>query len=386
MRSWPSNRFGAVQGAVIVALLLIPARRPARAQTPGQVTVERYVSAIDDSEQPYSVYVPNGYSPALPHPVAFHMHGYGGRMSTSVSSFQAQRAVDPKEIVYVTNRLRYGGAYWMRITDFTTRETWARVAGSITGNTVAVTATNVRAMTVSLTAGLATNTPLTLSNGVTVNGRSYTGADVGYAFVYPRPDAPSRTMIVFNGYLSSLPRIASWSAFNTGKDFELLPFGWADYVVYDKTVQPSGAVNAGSEFLYLPEAYLEAGFFDADWGLDTNPPRTTLEFDGPPASQAGTYLGGGHVTLQANDNPGGTGVAFTEYRLDGGPWETYAGPFPLDAPGVCMGLRQRGKGTYPLCATTAWPAGDSSQSRSTAAGVPASRSARVTTKTSVTYG
>ncbi|MCX7806099.1 MAG: S9 family peptidase [Planctomycetota bacterium] len=183
----------------------------------------------------------------------------------------------------------------------------------------------------SLTAALASSAgPIRLAGGgIEVGGRSYFDPNIGYAFIYPRPDAPSRSMVVFNGYFGSLPEIISWGAFNVGKDWEQLPFQLPDYVVYDKTLPRTGVVVPTSEFDYLPECYLEAGFFDADWGLDTIPPRTSFSFDGVPDSEPGVYLYGGRVRLEANDNPGGTGVSHIEYRLNGGPWRTYSGPFWL---------------------------------------------------------
>ncbi len=652
----------------------------AAAATPGAVNIERYVSEIDGSEQPYSVYVPDPYDPSRPHPAVFHLHGYGGRLFSSISTFQKQwadargwlivgpdgrgsqnydhigeddflrvledlrkkynvdadrlylvgvsmgghgcyriafrypdlfaasapvagwtdyrefyphwyeqayqpklpdyvdptrlpllieasslyqaensryvrlriayglqdtvnppinairviealktlgytnyvevakpgghgagydleeiypffdgkaRIKNPKDVAYATNRLRHAGAYWIRIKDLTAREAFARVSGSIgPGNEISISASNVRGFSISLNDSLVdmaspvrilvngtaayegpaspeislyavydamfrlvgytalppppvaphkngimegpineallsrflvvygasgspeetsanlrdarlfaaqwngwtilrwgmeyvppdrvddwfvppypfavgaymndsvivapisdieaaamdtsgynlilfgneTNNSLIASlassvgpirlagGGIEVGGRSYLGPNIGYAFIYPRPDAPSRSMVVFNGYFGSLPEIISWGAFNAGKDWEQFPFQLPDYVIYDRTLPRTGVVVPTSEFDYLPECYIEAGFFDADWGLDTTPPRTSFSFDGVPDSEPGVYLYGGRIRLEANDNPGGTGVSYVEYRLDGGPWRAYSGP------------------------------------------------------------
>jgi hypothetical protein len=51
-----------------------------------------YTSGIDGSLQPYGVWIPSPYNPNVPHPVVLHLHGYGGRASTSFSSFQTSWA------------------------------------------------------------------------------------------------------------------------------------------------------------------------------------------------------------------------------------------------------------------------------------------------------
>jgi hypothetical protein len=59
---------------------------------------------------------------------------------------------------------------------------------------------------------------------------------------------------------------------------------------------------------------------------DTTAPTTTAEAE-PQAD------GSAKVTLSAADEEGGSGVARTEYRLDGGDWTAYAEPFTVTAPG-----------------------------------------------------
>jgi hypothetical protein len=52
-----------------------------------------------------------------------------------------------------------------------------------------------------------------------------------------------------------------------------------------------------------------------------------------PNGQDGWYVGPVTVTLSATDNPGGSGVDRTEYRIDGGDWTTYSGPFAVGSDG-----------------------------------------------------
>ena len=51
---------------------------PAAAVTTGFSKLS-YVSTIDGSTQPYSVYIPLAYDPGNPHPVVIQMHGFGWR-------------------------------------------------------------------------------------------------------------------------------------------------------------------------------------------------------------------------------------------------------------------------------------------------------------------
>jgi hypothetical protein len=65
--------------------------------------------------------------------------------------------------------------------------------------------------------------------------------------------------------------------------------------------------------------------------IDGTAPITTLIINGTPGS-AGWYKTGVSVRFYASDpNPAPTGVAVTEYRLNGGDWQTFTSEFPLGA-------------------------------------------------------
>ncbi|MHB8606351.1 MAG: CRTAC1 family protein [Thermoplasmatota archaeon] len=66
---------------------------------------------------------------------------------------------------------------------------------------------------------------------------------------------------------------------------------------------------------------------DAKIATDTLAPRTTISFD--LAENAGWFTASPTVTLTSVDRAAGTpsGVATTEYRVDGGAWQNYTGPF-----------------------------------------------------------
>jgi hypothetical protein len=61
--------------------------------------------------------------------------------------------------------------------------------------------------------------------------------------------------------------------------------------------------------------------------IDTVPPTTSASLAGT-LGQNGWYVSSVTVTLTAVDT-GGSGVAYTEYRLGGGPWTPYAAPFAV---------------------------------------------------------
>ena len=65
--------------------------------------------------------------------------------------------------------------------------------------------------------------------------------------------------------------------------------------------------------------------------VDTAAPTTTLRIGG--AAPVGTYGQPAVVSLAGADG-GGSGVAGTEYRLDGGAWTAYAAPFTVTALGL----------------------------------------------------
>jgi hypothetical protein len=69
--------------------------------------------------------------------------------------------------------------------------------------------------------------------------------------------------------------------------------------------------------------------------LDNLAPTTTeSQMPATPDGQNGWYVGPVKVTLTAADDAGGSGVASTSYRIDGGPWQTYTAPITITADGT----------------------------------------------------
>ena len=59
---------------------------------------------------------------------------------------------------------------------------------------------------------------------------------------------------------------------------------------------------------------------------DTTAPTTTASLSPASPGPGGTYTVAPTLTLTAQDNEGGSGVDYTEYRVNGGAWTTYSNP------------------------------------------------------------
>jgi len=148
--------------------------------------------------------------------------------------------------------------------------------------------------------------------------------------VAPNPLHPDRYVVIARGYLHSDIDPKKYGVGRVGKDIEALPFYWPDYVVYDQSRRPSDTVQA--PLRYLPESWLDAGFFDDHWRLDTQPPHTTVHLDGPQDSE-GRFIGAVKVSFVARDAPGGFGLDHVEWRIGHRPFRRYTKPFEIQGPG-----------------------------------------------------
>jgi poly(3-hydroxybutyrate) depolymerase len=177
--------------------------------------------------------------------------------------------------------------------------------------------------------------PAADGNGVTVGGRVYAGPTVGWMFLTPRPAASGRLALVCKGFLSSLPELVSWGAGNASKDVEQMPWLYPDYVVFDSALPLGGTGADDSTYRYLPEGFLEAGFFTANWTLDEAPPTVRAVISGPPDPlDPGAFAGPAVLTLTAVDGAGESGVDRIEWRFGAtADWRTYLGPILIVAQG-----------------------------------------------------
>jgi len=70
-------------------------------------------------------------------------------------------------------------------------------------------------------------------------------------------------------------------------------------------------------------------FAGEDCGPDETPPTTTAQLNPAAPGPGGTYNGPVGVSLAAEDNIRGSGLASTEYRVDGGEFQPYTAPFTV---------------------------------------------------------
>jgi hypothetical protein len=114
----------------------------------------------------------------------------------------------------------------------------------------------------------------------------------------------------------------------TGHGDYALEIQLAGVVDQAELTEHSGTITLGQEVLYTTTV---------DTGADIIPPTTTLALTPAiPDGLEGWYVSPVEVTLTAEDDPGGTGVAATEFRLFGGDWQPYTDPFTLTDDGVIL--------------------------------------------------
>lgn len=176
--------------------------------------------------------------------------------------------------------------------------------------------------------------PLSLQNGggvrVQCGARRYGGDYVNYLFIAPNPLAPDHYVVLARGYLSSRIDPKRYGARKAGKDLEALPFYWPDYVIWDARRQAGPTVQR--PFRYLPDTFLEAGYFAVDWQPVHRVYRPRLRVQGG-MFEDGVYTGPLQVVAETWAAPGGFGVSAVEYRLNDGPWQTYRDPVRLQGRG-----------------------------------------------------
>ena len=106
------------------------------------------------------------------------------------------------------------------------------------------------------------------NNGVIIGTQQFFGNQYGAYFVYPNPRNPQKYLVVNHGSirvpaLTQQTWISDPSAY--AKDLEALPWYWPDYVIFNTQVTPR--VTAQVKLAYLPDAFVKAGYFDANWQL-----------------------------------------------------------------------------------------------------------------------
>ena len=108
---------------------------------------------------------------------------------------------------------------------------------------------------------------------------------------------------------------ATWTTYTT-------PVTFSDpgtYAVAYRATDVAGNVASGELSVFVPTP-------------DTTAPTTTLTI--PAANAAGWYTTRPSFTLAATDGAGGSGVASTEYRIDGGAWTPYTAAVSVTGEGT----------------------------------------------------
>jgi hypothetical protein len=91
---------------------------------------------------------------------------------------------------------------------------------------------------------------------IVAGAEEYRGGNYGLYMVFPNPLNPCKYVVISHGTI-----MGSYE-----KELEALPWYWPDYVVFNTSITPSNTVQP--PLVYLPDAWVEAGFFDRCWRLD----------------------------------------------------------------------------------------------------------------------
>ncbi|MGQ9586961.1 MAG: OmpL47-type beta-barrel domain-containing protein [Thermoplasmata archaeon] len=102
---------------------------------------------------------------------------------------------------------------------------------------------------------------------------------------------------------------------------------------YSSPFVVSGEGSHVVEFLSKDVAGRNETLASISFSIETVAPTTTCALDGTMGSD-GWYVSSVTVTLTATDDPGGSGVAQTMYRIGTGAWQTYTAPFSVSAQGT----------------------------------------------------
>ena len=151
--------------------------------------------------------------------------------------------------------------------------------------------------------------PIQVSDtGISVGTTQYLGTQYGCYFIYPNPLNPVHYVVISH---LSIPGAIP-------KDLEALPWYWPDYVVFDTTRQPGADIQ--NEFAYLPDTFVDTGYFDANWRLNVGQAQPDLLI----RTEAQNDFVGEHIynsldnqTVEQTVTPRETAVYYVEVRNDG---------------------------------------------------------------------
>jgi predicted esterase len=95
---------------------------------------------------------------------------------------------------------------------------------------------------------------------IVAGAMEYQGSNYGLYMVFPNPLNPDKYVVISHGTIQG----------SFDEMVVVLAWYWPDYVVFrtDVIPRPAGTIPTGKQVRYLPDAWVEAGFFDQYWRLD----------------------------------------------------------------------------------------------------------------------
>ncbi|HEY3379195.1 MAG TPA: prolyl oligopeptidase family serine peptidase [Armatimonadota bacterium] len=136
-----------------------------------------------------------------------------------------------------------------------------------------------------------------MTGKILVGTRQYVGNNYGAYFIAPNPLNHAKYVVISHKIIPG----------SREKDLEALPWYWPDYVIFD-TTKPAGACIQSS-LAYLPDTFVDAGYFTRDWTLPGSAPALSgVECRLSPEAPV---LVGQHVQLTATPHGG----VLPEYRI-----------------------------------------------------------------------
>lgn len=151
--------------------------------------------------------------------------------------------------------------------------------------------------------------PIVVStDGIGIGTRYYAGSNYGAYFVYPSPYAPYRYLVISHNTIPG----------SNEKDLEALPWYWPDYVIFD-SARPAGICIQNS-LAYLPDTFVEAGYFDDTWTLRR--PDLLIGLDTVSPSGDDVYDDRGVQALSVRTDASGTATWYCIVQNDGDATDT----------------------------------------------------------------
>jgi probable HAF family extracellular repeat protein len=189
-------------------------------------------------------------------------------------------------------------------------------------------------------AGIQRNTPgyLTAAYGINDAGQIVAASGSGAVLLTPNDSTPPVTTASLSGtpggdgwFLGPVHVTLSATDGGSGVAATYYSVDGGPTQSYAGTFSVSGDGTHTVSFWSVDQAGNQEAPNSRNFKIDATPPVTTASLSGPPGNND-WYRGPVEVTLSAAD--GGSGIAATCYSVDGGPAQTYMGPFTVSGDGT----------------------------------------------------